>query len=86
MSDTTKRKVRRRPAIAHLKQKLKEMPQTERDDFAKECGTSFGNLLQIAYGWGCCSISLAQSIVSACDNNVTLEDLIPELKANALNK
>lgn len=74
------KKDRRRPIVVELKQKLNEMPVEERDDFADKCGTSFDNLRQIAYGWGGCSISLAQSIVSACDGEVGLEDLIPELK------
>ena len=74
------KKDRRRPIVVELKQKLNEMPVEERDDFADKCGTSFDNLRQIAYGWGGCSISLAQSIVSACDGEVELEDLIPELK------
>lgn len=74
------KKDRRRPIVVELKQKLNEMPVEERDDFADKCGTSFDNLRQIAYGWGGCSISLAQSIVTACDGEVELEDLIPELK------
>lgn len=76
----SKKKQRRRPIVVELKQKLNEMPVEERDDFADKCGTSFDNLRQIAYGWGGCSISLAQSIVSECDGEVELEDLIPELK------
>ena len=76
----SKKKQRRRPIVVELKQKLNEMPVEERDDFADKCGTSFDNLRQIAYGWGGCSISLAQSIVTACDGEVELEDLIPELK------
>lgn len=79
MTESNK-KQRRRPIVVELKQKLNEMPVEERDDFADKCGTSFDNLRQIAYGWGGCSISLAQSIVSACDGEVELEDLIPELK------
>nr|WP_317199776.1 hypothetical protein [uncultured Psychrobacter sp.] len=79
MTESNK-KQRRRPIVVELKQKLNEMPVEERDDFADKCGTSFDNLRQIAYGWGGCSISLAQSIVTACDGEVELEDLIPELK------
>lgn len=79
MTESTK-KERRRPIVVELKQKLNDMPVEERNAFANECGTSFDNLRQIAYGWGGCSISLAQSIVSACAGKVELEDLIPELK------
>lgn len=74
------KKDRRRPVVVGLKQKLNEMPVSDRKSFADKCGTSFDNLRQIAYGWGGCSISLAQSIVTACDGEVELEDLIPELK------
>lgn len=79
MIESTK-KDRRRPVVMELKQKLNDMPVENRKDFANKCGTSFDNLRQIAYGWGGCSISLAQSIVSACAGKVELEDLIPELK------
>ncbi len=79
MIESTK-KDRRRPVVMELKQKLNNMPVENRKDFADKCGTSFDNLRQIAYGWGGCSISLAQSIVSACAGKVELEDLIPELK------
>lgn len=74
------KKERRRPIVTELTQKLNSMPAQDREDFAIKCGTSFGNLLQIAYGWGGCSISLAQSIVAACDQSIELDDLIPELK------
>ena len=74
------KKERRRPVVTSLKQKLNNMPTKDRKDFADECGTSFDNLRQIAYGWGGCSISLAQSIVAACDSTIELDDLIPELK------
>tara|TARA_R110000765_G_scaffold139653_2_gene239936 strand:- start:10523 stop:10774 length:252 start_codon:yes stop_codon:yes gene_type:complete len=82
MADFNK-KERRRPVVVSLKQKLNSMPKQDRKEFAERCGTSFGNLLQIAYGWGGCSISLAQSIVAACDKSVELDDLIPELKKSA---
>lgn len=74
------KKERRRPVVTTLKQRINNMPASNRQNFAEECGTSFDNLRQIAYGWGGCSISLAQSIVSACAGEVELEDLIPELK------
>jgi len=82
MNDSMKRE-RRRPVVAELKKILNDMPLEDRKGFSDKCGTSFGNLLQIAYGWGGCSISLAQSIVAACDNSVQLDDLIPELKKSA---
>lgn len=82
MTELTK-KERRRPVVVELKQKLNDMPVENRKGFADKCGTSFDNLRQIAYGWGGCSISLAQSIVSACGGKVKLEDLIPELKQTA---
>lgn len=77
------KKERRRPVVISLTQKLNGMPEQERKAFATKCGTSFGNLQQIAYGWGGCSITLAQSIVSACDESIELDDLIPELKKSA---
>lgn len=78
--DNLIKRERRRPVVTTLKDKLNNMPKKERESFAKKCGTSFGNLLQIAYGWGGCSITLAQSIVAACDNQIELDELIPELK------
>lgn len=78
-----KRRERRRPIVIALKQKINNMPVDKRPEFAEQCGTSFDNLRQITYGWGGCSISLAQSIVAACDGSVDLEDLIPELKQPA---
>lgn len=74
------RKDRRRPIVTTLKQKINDMPANKRTEFAEKCGTSFDNLRQITYGWGGCSITLAQSIVAACDGDVELGDLIPELK------
>ncbi|GEM_PF-1960395 len=79
MNDLIKRE-RRRPVVMALKKILNDMPLEGRKDFADKCGTSFDNLRQVAYGWGGCSISLAQSIVSASAGKVELEDLIPELK------
>ena len=79
MNDSMKRE-RRRPVVVELKQMLNNMPLEDRKGFADKCGTSFDNLRQVAYGWGGCSISLAQSIVSASAGKVELDDLIPELK------
>lgn len=74
------KKERRRPVVTALINKLNGMPKQDRPIFADKCGTSFDNLRQVAYGWGGCSIALAQSIVAATDNSIELEELIPELK------
>lgn len=78
--NTSIKRERRRPVVVELKQMLNNMPLEDRKDFADKCGTSFDNLRQVAYGWGGCSISLAQSIVSVSAGKVELDDLIPELK------
>ena len=74
------KKERRRPIVIALKDKLNNMPATQRECFAEKCGTSFDNLRQIAYGWGGCSVTKAKLIVAACDGEIELGDLIPELK------
>lgn len=74
---------RRRPKVTVLVEKINAMTPAQRDAFAKKCHTSTENLRQIAYGWGGCSITLAKSIVKACDHEIELSDLIPELKEPA---
>ena len=74
------KKERRRPIVESLVIKLNDMPDDERAVFAKDCGTSFGNLQQIAYGWGGLSVSKAKQIVDACDGDIDLGDLFPEFK------
>ena len=71
---------RRRPKVTVLVDKINAMTPDQRDVFAKKCRTSTDNLRQIAYGWGGCSITLAKYIVKACDYDIELSDLIPELK------
>lgn len=74
------KKDRRRPIVVALKDKLNSMSDKELASFAGKCDTSADNLRQIAYGWGGCSITKALLIVSACDGEVEIGDLIPELK------
>ncbi|WP_019519918.1 helix-turn-helix domain-containing protein [Faucicola boevrei] len=70
---------RKRPAIQSLILKINDMSDSDRQNYAEKCGTSIGNLRQIAYGFGGVSPKLAKSIVKNCDCNVTFEQLIPEL-------
>lgn len=79
MTKLTKRE-RRRPIVVALRNRLSEMSPEDQEDFAELCGTSYKNLLQITYGWSGCSITKAKLIVAACDGDVDLSDLIPELR------
>ncbi len=71
--------IRKRPPINSLINLINGLNNEQRQQLAKNCNTSVGNLRQIAYGFGGCSLSLAMSICKACDN-VQLEQLLPELK------
>jgi hypothetical protein len=52
----------------------------DRKDFAKECGTTLGNLSQIAYG-GSVSAKLAKTIHEKSEQKVLLEELRPDIFA-----
>ncbi|HCM31837.1 MAG TPA: hypothetical protein DIC32_10255 [Acinetobacter radioresistens] len=52
----------------------------ERKNFAKECGTTPGNLSQIAYG-GSVSAKLAKTIHEKSEQKVLLEELRPDIFA-----
>lgn len=52
----------------------------ERKEFAKKCGTTPGNLMQIAYG-GSVSAKLAKTIHEKSEKKVLLEELRPDIFA-----
>lgn len=68
----------RRPRVYVLTRAINDATEEERIDLAAVCGTELGNLRQIAYGYGSCSLALAKEIVAAVDG-VSITDLIPEL-------
>lgn len=70
---------RKRPPIQALVEKIKNLDDISRDVLAEKCGTSIGNLRQIAYGYGGCSPALAKKIIENSGCDVTFEQLIPEL-------
>lgn len=64
------------------------MPKPERKAFALRCGTSFGHLQNIAYGYRPCGTALAVAIERESARQVTRQelrddwhDLWPELAA-----
>lgn len=63
--------------LAYLKDFSSE---NERKDFAKNCGTTLGNLSQIAYG-GSVSAKLAKTIHEKSEQKVLLEELRPDIFA-----
>lgn len=69
---------KKRPPISALLGQINQLQPRERIILAQKCGTSFGNLRQIAYGWGGVSPRLAKRIIQNCEG-VTLGELIPEL-------
>lgn len=70
---------RKRPPIPQLIDKINSLDCQEQHLFAQKCGTSLGNLRQIAYGFGGVSPTLAKSIITNADCDITAEQLIPEL-------
>lgn len=70
----------RRPRVNALVKHINAMSPEDREAFAASCKTSVGNLRQVAYGYGSCSISLAKLIATNCDD-VRITDLIPELNS-----
>lgn len=57
---------------------LKPMSQAQRDDFAKECGSSAGHLNNVAYGYKPCGIALAVAIEQHSGGIVTRKTLRKE--------
>lgn len=72
---------KRRTPIQPLIDKINGLDSFSRQIYAKQCGTSLGNLRQIAYGYGGCSPALAKKIIENSGCDVTFEQLIPELSA-----
>lgn len=69
---------KKRNPIDPLISKINSMDAISRELYAKQCGTSLGNLRQIAYGYGGCSPALAKRIIENCGCKVSFEQLIPE--------
>lgn len=63
--------------LAYLKDFSSE---SDRKDFAKNCGTTIGNMMQIAYG-GSVSAKLAKTIYEKSEQKVLLEELRPDIFA-----
>lgn len=61
-----------------LKTFLQTIPLTERDTFARRCGTSFRHLQNVAYG-KTCGESLAINIERESGREVTCEELRPDV-------
>lgn len=74
-----KDKPRKRPPITNLIDEINALDSTSREKFAQKCGTSVGNLRQIAYGFGGVSPKLAKSIIANSNCDISIEQLIPEL-------
>lgn len=70
---------RKRKTITALVSKINSLNHNERKELAHVCGTSIGNLRQIAYGFGGVSPRLAKSIVQNAGCNITIGELLPEL-------
>ena len=67
-----------RPRVHQLIDAINGADDEGRAALAAECQTSIGNLRQIAYGFGACSLSQAVLIVDAVEG-VTLGDLCPAI-------
>jgi hypothetical protein len=57
---------------------LKPMPLVERHAFAAKCGTTWGHLRNIAYGYKPCGESLGINIDRETDGQVTVENMCPD--------
>lgn len=55
------------------------MPLPERDVFAAACGTTVGNIKQLAYGHGMASAQMAVRIEAKSNGAVSRHDLRPDL-------
>lgn len=74
-----KKSARKRPPVRALISKINSLDSHEQQELAKQCGTSIGNLRQIAYGFGGVSPALAKSIIQNAKCDISVEHLIPEL-------
>jgi DNA-binding transcriptional regulator YdaS (Cro superfamily) len=63
----------------HLKQFLSGMTLKQRSAFAERCGTSGGQLRNIAYGYKRCAESLAINIERESARQVLCEELRPDV-------
>lgn len=72
-------RARKRPPVVELIDEINTLDGVSREEFAEKCGTSVGNLRQIAYGFGGVSPRLAKNIIANSKCNITIEQLIPEL-------
>ncbi|SOD15979.1 YdaS family helix-turn-helix protein [Nitrosomonas ureae] len=62
-----------------LKKYLKNLPVTERDDFASRCNTTFGHLRNVAYGYKPCGEGLCINIERESSGAIKCEDLRPDV-------
>lgn len=70
---------RKRNPITGLIDEINTLDSESRKKLAEKCGTSLGNLRQIAYGFGGVSPRLAKSIIAHSNCDISIEQLIPEL-------
>lgn len=64
---------------------IKKMPtNSEREDFATRCGTTFGYLKLVMYGNRNCSAALAVKIDKESKGAVSCDDLCPDVDFNYL--
>lgn len=78
MSKNNQQRTKKRMPVTLLIEKLNSIDEASRNTYAEKCGTSFGNLRQIAYGYGGCSPALAKKILENCECDISFEQLIPE--------
>ncbi|WP_149930754.1 helix-turn-helix domain-containing protein [Acinetobacter soli] len=64
--------------VLSLLEYIKQTEKSELDKFAKSCGTTVKNLLQIAYG-GSVSARLSKKINEESKNKISLSDLRPDI-------
>lgn len=70
---------RKRPPIPRLIDEINRLDDAAREKLAEQCGTSVGNLRQIAYGFGGVSPKLAKNIIKNARSEIRISELIPEL-------
>lgn len=76
MSDTKKKAVRLEILLAYLH---KLYTKENKEAFAARCGTSIGNINQIAYGLRGCNAETAIRIDKASSGEVKFNDLCPDI-------
>lgn len=62
-----------------LKTYLESLPVSERDEFAKRCGSTAGHLRNVSYGYRSCAESLAIAVERESSGQVRCEDLRPDV-------